>query len=175
MKRRISFLAVLAALTCTWLAVPSATAGVIDLGIYTKADLFAVTGSNGADVANELAFLNLGIIPTYNAANNPDIPTATLGDSTGNTSGGGGTSITLDVTGWTYLLLKWDGEFQYIYLHGESGLMTFNSTVFNTAGQPQGLSGYVFFGPTVPDGGATIFLLGAALIGLSAAYKKLQL
>jgi hypothetical protein len=126
-------------------------------------NLGQTTGSP-ASFANDLSRLNVQIT-AYNSLNTPALPTAVSAGGIGPISATG-TSIVLDVTGWTYLSLKWADTDQFYYVGNDSGDLTFNSTVFNGNGQPQNLSGYDFFNPvnaSVPDGGLTVVMLGAVL------------
>jgi hypothetical protein len=149
-----------------FLTVISACANPIDLG---------QTAGNPANPPNVLVRLN-DQITIYNNANTPDLPTAVLAG----TMGQGhltGLSITLDVTGWTYLSLKWADTDQFYYVGNDSGDITFDSTVFNSNNKPQNLSGYDFFNPTtktVPDFGSTALMLGAALSGLGLVTRRLK-
>jgi hypothetical protein len=167
MKKRMLFLTIIAVLACAWLAVPNATADVIDLGKYDIGP---------ASEANELNYLNNIIIPAYNLANDPDLPLATYGTDNSPTAPGGTNSITLDVSGWSYILLKWGTMSQYYYIEPGTTSFTFDSTVFNTgSGAPLGLSHYTFFGPTaVPDGGLTVMLLGLGVGGLTLFSRKFR-
>jgi hypothetical protein len=152
----------LVAALLAWL--PSANATIIDLG---------QTIGSPASPANEVARLN-GQIDIYNLANSTSLTYATLIGSPGQVMAGG-TSISLDVTGWSYLMLKWADTDQFYYVGSDVGTFTFNSTVFNRNQQPQGLSHYEFFNPnSVPDGGSTAMMLGAALSGLSLVVRRLK-
>jgi hypothetical protein len=146
-----------------------------------------------ANPASELTELTAAIA-AYNLANNPDLPAAggidvtpqLIGGATN--SGGHGvmpeptpTFITINfgVEHETYLGLTWDGPnggTLFYYVGGETGSVYFESPYFPKAGaapKQYGLSHYMFTGPTtVPDGGATLMLLGGALIGLAALYRK---
>jgi hypothetical protein len=142
-------------------------AGIIDLGVWE-------IPSGGESAEKELAFLNSDVIPAYNAANNPDLEPATLGtdNCTGTVTSecptgfsDGALTITLTLGDYEYLKLKWDNRWQFYYTDSVVGDVVFNSTVLNQNGKAQALSHYTFFSP-VPDGGATLLLLGAALGGL---------
>ena len=148
-------------------------AGVISAGAV-PIDLGQTIGSP-ADFNSALGRLNTQI-NIYNVANNPDLPLAVAAGGIGPINATG-LSIQLNVTGWTYLCLKWADTDQFYYVGGDTGLLTFNSTVFNTDNRPQGLSGYDFFNPkstTVPDGGSSMMMLGAALTGLSLAVRRFK-
>ena len=151
----------------------SATAVPIDLGFWDNPP-------GGDDAANELAFLNETVLPAYNAANDPDLATATFGTENNNTPSGP-LSITLTLGAYDYLKLKWDNKFQYYCIAGMTGDYTFDSTVFNENGQPQALSHYTYFSPNdgdqppgVPEGGWTVSLLGLGLAGLGMLRRKIS-
>ncbi len=168
MKIRIMLASLSVFLIFAWMGVPSATADIIDLGIWDP-DLSPIPGESATA---ELYVLN-DAIDAYNASHNPDLPEATYG--TDNIDYGGVTSVTLDVSGWTYIKLKWDGMYQFYYIAGEDEV-TFDSTVFNQNDQPQALSHYTLFGPTsVPDGDpSTLVLLGVAVMGITTVFRKMQ-
>ncbi|MBN1569549.1 MAG: hypothetical protein JXA73_17020 [Acidobacteria bacterium] len=170
------------ALTAMWiLALGWATAGTIsadrDLGLWTPP-------GGAQDAAAQLAFLNSTVLPAYNAAYDPDLPAAVYGTDNieegdvyrGVSFGDETILITLDVSGWTYLKLKWDGMWQFYYVAGLSDEpITFYSTAFNKNDEPQALSHYTYFGPTtVPDGGLTVLLLGIGVGGLALFSRRLR-
>jgi len=148
----------------------SAQAVIMDLGKYDPPP-------GGESAADELSFLNNTVLTAF-----PALPDATFGTENINASSGGMTSITLNITGFEYLKLKWDGMWQFYFIGDDTGTQTFNSTVFNTNNQPQALSHYTFFNsvdepggggtPGVPDGGTSVVLLGAALTGLFLTHRK---
>jgi hypothetical protein len=103
----------------------------------------------------------------------PNYPTAVFA------SNGTGTSINLgDGTLYSYLFAKYDGPnagSEVWYVGGVSGIITIPAQ--GLAGQRYGLSGWTLFGPGVPgvpDGGATVMLLGAALGSLGMARRFLK-
>jgi hypothetical protein len=92
---------------------------------------------------------------------------------------GTGTSIDLgDGTLYSYLFAKYDGPnagSEVWYVGGLSGIVTIPG--FGLPGQEYGLSGWTLFGPggtSVPDGGTTVMLLGAALGALGMARRYLM-
>jgi len=101
--------------------------------------------TSSAYETNDLVRLN-DQITIYNNSNTPDLPTAVSAGGKGPIKATG-LSITLDVTGWTYLSLKWADTDQFYYVGNDSGDITFDSTVDNKQGVPQNLSGYDFFKP----------------------------
>jgi hypothetical protein len=147
------------AIACVSLGIASQVrATVIDLGITT---------GEPADLTHEFARLS-GQIDLYNASHDPDLPAAILAGAVEVDTPTGPTSIDVDVTGFCYIKLKWDGKDQFYYVMGE-GSLTFDSTVFNANNQPEGLSHYVLYkceGQATPDGGTTAALLGLGLAGL---------
>jgi len=154
MKKLIRSMAVLATGAC--LMVGTATADPIDLGVYDAPN----------NPENELTLLN-SLIPTYNLANDPDLPLALGFEKTENQSG---ISNEIDLTGWSYIGLKYATSIQYWYVAG------LDSWTFTT---PQDLSHYTLFGPEptnkTPEAGATAILLGTALLGLGAVRRRLGL
>jgi hypothetical protein len=93
---------------------------------------------------------------------------------------GVGTSINLgDGTLYSYLFAKYDERnagVEVWYVGNLSGSITIPAT---WTGQQYGLSGWTLFGPGgtppgVPDGGATVMLLGAALGSLGMARRFLK-
>jgi hypothetical protein len=161
---KTKFLLPIAVLIAT---VISASATPIDLG--------QTTGSP-ASFANDLTRLNAQIT-AYNSVNTPLLPIAVSAGGIGPITATG-TSIILDVTGWTYLSLKWADTDQFYYVGNDTGDLTFNSTVFNSNGKPQNLSGYDFFNPvnvSVPDGSSTVMMLGMTLSGLALLARRLKL
>ncbi len=102
------------------------------------------------------------------------LPTATLLVPSAN---GTGTSVDLgDGTLYSYLFAKYDGKnagSEVWYVGNLSGTITIPG-VGLLPGQNYGLSGWTLFGPggtSVPDGGTTVMLLGAALGALGMARR----
>lgn len=134
---------------------------VIDLGITT---------STPASQKHTLDRLN-GQINIYNAAFDTDLATAVMVDSI-NVDGITKETIAvdIDVTGWSYLSLKWANIEQHYWVGAIDGVITFDSTSFNRNGKMQGLSGYSLFNPTtsnVPDATNTGGILAAAALLIS--------
>jgi len=100
------------------------------------------------------------------------LPTAS---ATGAESGTG-TTIDLNALGtFTYLFAKYDGRndvSQVWDINGLTGVLT----IPLNGPLGHGLSGWILFGPTgsVPDGGTTVTLLGAALGALEMARRFLK-
>ena len=149
----------------------SAQAVPVSLGLFNPPP-------GGESAADELAFLNNTVLTAF-----PALPDATFGTENVNV-GGNLISITLDISNFSYIKLKWDGMWQFYEIIGEAGNFTFNSTVFNQQGQPQALSHYTFFGPDdsqnppptvppgVPDGGNALILMSLGLVGLALARRR---
>jgi VPDSG-CTERM motif len=88
----------------------------------------------------------------------------------------GGSAGTINTTGWTYLLGKYDAGQAGAYVWYVAGLTS--ATIPNSIGtcgnSGCGLSHYTLFnGGAVPDGGATIGLLGLAMLGLGYVRRRL--
>ena len=150
------------------LAAPSAHAVLIDLG---------QAGGNPANQESRLDRLN-DRIDLYNADTDPDLPEAEL-EGSFKTDSDAGTSVDIDVTGWSYLVLKWANLDHYWYVGDASGVLTFTSTVFNQNDQPQDISGFSLFNPgdepppnTVSDSGATFGLLGLAVAMIAVVGRR---
>ena len=118
-------------------------------------------------------------LPTPTALDSMGTPFAGVGSVAGNVN-----KITLTLGNYDYLFLHWGGHGggweQLYYVGGLTGSYDFNQPTksgdnSDTIG---GLSFYSFYGPatsrTVPDGGMTVLLLGAALSGLGLVSRKLN-
>lgn len=116
-------------------------------------------------------------IANYNSLTSSALPAPTTISSglLNQTSGTGGTSINIDVTGFDYLFLHWGGKgggwAQAFYVGGSSGDYTFDNSAIGTNPTVGGLSFYSYYGVNVPDGASTVILLGSALIGMAAAVR----
>lgn len=97
--------------------------------------------------------------------------------------GSGNTGI--DVTGYTYLLGKYNGQNGGLYIWYVGGLTAVQVPVnipatsvpwaANGGGNGYGLSHWRLYTPTsVPDGGTTVLLLGAALTALGFVSRRLR-
>lgn len=82
----------------------------------------------------------------------------------------------IDVTGWTYLLAKYDGP-NYgsvvFYVGGLSGPIDLLEFLPENERPNYQISHYTLFN-NVPDGGMTLMLLGGALIGLEGLRRRLR-
>ena len=143
------------------------------------------TPANPASVANYINFM-ISLAPGGSGTfNNPphsqlitrstnlfgSLPSAS---ATGAISGGG-TTINLGAGGFTYLFAKYDGQNDISFVWNVAGL-TGIVTIPANGPLGHGLSGWILFGggQGVPDGGATVMLLGAALgsLGMLRRYLK---
>jgi VPDSG-CTERM motif len=92
---------------------------------------------------------------------------------------GNTTTINLGTTGYQYLFAKYDGPNAGSEVWDVNGLLGIITIPANgLAGQNYGLSGWTLFsgtgGNSVPDGGSTVMLLGAALTGLGVARRYVK-
>jgi hypothetical protein len=144
------------------------------------------TPANAADVADYINFM-ISLAPNGSGTfNNPphsqsitrsgnlfgSLPSASAAGSLFGTS----TTINLGAGGFTYLFAKYDGQNDLSLVWNVAGL---SGIVTIPADGPlgHGLSGWRLFpggGQGVPDGGATVMLLGAALgsLGMLRRYLK---
>ncbi len=124
-------------------------------------------------------------IPNYNTLAPANYPSGSVALGSKTTTGSSPDSIQLTLTGTDqYLFLHWGGQgsgwAQLFYIGGLTGDYTFASTTIdNGAGHPAvgGLSFYSYYdakGSTVPDGGSTLWLLGAAMSGLAFAARRFR-
>jgi hypothetical protein len=84
-----------------------------------------------------------------------------MGGVSASTSVGGVTSVTISLLGITsdYITIKWGQDFEAYYVAGLTGSLTLQNDV-----NRNGISGYTYWnGGQVPDGAATIALLGLGL------------
>jgi len=166
--------------------IPSATA-------LTFTDVHVVgtvTPVNPADATSRANYINfmIGLTPgTSGTFNNPphtqtitrssnlfaSLPNALVPGSVSGTS----TTINLGAGVFSYLFAKYDGGndiSQVWYVGNLSGIIT----IPQLGPLGHGLSGWVLFGPggtpSVPDGGTTVMLLGAALGALGVARRFLM-
>lgn len=95
-------------------------------------------------------------------------PAVLAGADTDNTPSG-----SVDVTGWTWLYVKYGGDAHVWYVGDLSGIQ---AVPLNNLGG-QGQSHYALYNPggvTVPDGGATLGLLGLGMLGLGYLRRRRQ-
>lgn len=165
-----------------------ASAYGVTLAIGDGYYLGSVVPGTPADGDHEAAFINyLAGMTTGTTENNVEViagnppDSNTLTRSTNNfgvlpeavftSKNDASTPLTFDLTGSTlYILSKYGGGSLVWFVNGYIGEVTVASSFGGN-----GLSHTSFFGGTVsvPDGGATLALLGAALVGLGAFRRRL--
>jgi len=186
--------------SATLLALSSNAATIVDMATYGVGTFNPWLNPSTVDnsfLANMITKYNGGV-PTADGETytvlkgsltpNPLLPTST--GLSGNVSVGGGPlsfNINLGPTGaGDYLVAGWDGPegiHAVYYIHGLTGTIDLVNDVpgDNDKGQPfnkKGLSNYWLSDgghpPTVPDGGTTVVLLGAAVSALGLIRRKLS-
>lgn len=146
-------------------ALSAMTAGATPIGIgglVSRSQYAAITGSQGSNPTNDLAFLEYQISSnTQDAFNVPDWD---LQISSNLTFSGSPTSYTAGL-GDEYVVIHFGGKgggyYQAYYLGGAGGTIT----------APSGVGG-ISSARSVPDGGSTVMLLGAALSAIAVARRK---
>ena len=148
---------------------PAAPADPADVAPYINFMIGLVPGHSGT-------FHNPPHTQTVTRSSNlfPSLPNALVPGAVSGT----GTTINLGAGGvFSYLFAKYDGQndiSQVWYVGNLSGILTI--PLDGPLGH--GLSGWILFGPggtpSVPDGGTTVMLLGAALGALGAARRFLM-
>ncbi len=127
-------------------------------------------------------------IANYNTLAPASYPDGSVSRNSKTDVSNGGDSIQLDLSGTDqYVFLHWGGKgggwAQLFYVGGLSGDFTFNNSLIdNGAGHPDvgGLSFYSYYDATtttktsVPDGGSTMLMLGAALSGLGLIVRRVK-
>lgn len=80
-------------------------------------------------------------------------------------------TVDLGTGGFNYLMIKWGRSSEFYYVGGLSGDVSFSNDI-----NENGISHFDLWGgdSTVPDGGTTVLLLGAALSGLGLLRRKLS-
>lgn len=160
----------------------SAKALPITLDTSSAQYLGSVDPSTPANEASEVAYINkligMGVNSTVSFSGNEFVrsgnsfaalPTAALlpdwdKDETN-------PSNVIDITGWTYLFAKYGNG------NAIGGLVWFVGDLTGEVQVPSHkLSHWSVFNPktSVPDGGTTVMLLGAALLGLGALKRKIR-
>jgi VPDSG-CTERM motif len=166
--------------------IPSITPPSITLAFNDQYVVGTISPGAPADPADVATYINfmIGLQPgnsgtfsgqTITRSTNTfgSLPTAS---ATGAVSGTG-TTIDLNALGtFTYLFAKYDGPNDNSVVWNISGL-TGILTIPQDGPDGHGLSGWILFGPTgsVPDGGTTVMLLGAALGALGMARRFLKI
>ena len=178
------------------LVLSMTTAQAVTTSLSFSDALGIVISGEPADNVSETKYVNSlvaranGTDPTpydvagkvYALSNNPAaiLPLAVYDNSVQTPEGSTGDPVTIDVTGFTYLLAKYDGPNGADYVWVVTGLTTVEIQKFfqyndNGAGQ-LALSHYSLFnsGPvSVPEGGATIALLALACGGFALFRRHL--
>ena len=180
---RKSLLVILSALVLGLSA--SVPAEAISIGINDDNYLGYVYPGTPANLAAEVVFVNaiidadegentgvsLGLNqdPNYIVFRSPNafspLPVAVIAGAGGESDYDGGTTV--NTAGYFYLLVKNGQRANVWYLGGEVDEV-YIPTGF---GKGAGTSHYALFNP-VPDGGATLMLLGGALVALGALRRK---
>jgi hypothetical protein len=158
------------------------------LGWYTPPEPASLTAE--ANYINHLRLLAAGAGPvldggfTYDRRNSslagPFDAADPVGASKTNDTDIGFDPANINVSGWTYLIAKYDGPNAAAMVWLVDGL-TSVSVPANWPNPPGGgnwgLSHYSLFNGgqyLLPDGGATLMLMGAALVGLAALRRKFR-
>ena len=133
---------------------------------YNTSPTARTLGDNPLDPQTEVYKLKPGSsIPAGPLTGATGVGAINLATSNGN--------INLGTGGWLWITAKYGSDSEVLYLGGLTGSIT----LANFIGNGNGLSGYTLFkGGTsrVPDGGATVAVLGLSLLGLGAARRKLS-
>ena len=190
--KKLAFLAAIA-LTFGVLAALPGTAQALTIGDATNY-LGSVGNPEPANPSDEEGYINRlvplspgvhvlvdpdGITRTYDRSNVACVgcPAAVF-NSRNNApvnNGNGTTNVNLGTGGFTYLLAKYDGPNGGDAVWNVQGLTGIVTIPFNAFGHD--ISHWSLFGPgdgTVPDGGTTVMLLGAALGALGMARRFLN-
>ena len=156
-----------------------------------------VVGANGqaardADMVNALLTLSPGGTGSFNLGSNPPesaqrslnvfIPAPPAATDVGavlvgQASGSGNFTAAVPAGGYTYYVVQWDGPNGGAMAYDIAGIAagTLLELPINAYGHGQtGGSFLKSTGTNVPDGGATVALLGVGLLGLGAMRRKLS-
>lgn len=166
--------------------LPSSAQAVTVLTLNDTRDLGSNTPPEPANITNERAWTNTLIDLVQGSGvqvvggqtfNRKNTTCGTCPDAAGgfkSPDGGNGGLVDLGTGGFTYLLGKYDGPHgvdEIWNVQGLTGLVTIPASL----GVGLGLSHWTLFGgTTVPDGGTTVMLLGAALgaLGMTRRFLK---
>jgi hypothetical protein len=187
----------LIALTCGLaLALSASTAQALTIGDADPRYLGEIDPAVPSDPGNEVDYINKLISMAPNTIETTSVvspPGADTFDRSDNTCGnpleldscpqatlvgadtGNDPTLTgsVDVTGYTWLYVKYGGDAHVWYVGDLSGVQPV--PLNNTGGQGQ--SHYALYNPTtvqVPDGGATLGLLGLGMLGLGYLRRRKQ-
>ena len=175
------------AIACVLLVAPAyAAISLNDPGVVGTIEAGTQNSSTDNEVEWANYLLSLGANATVTADGNIPTDGASENYKTGiNNYNGtltGGTQInnSTNVSGYAYVLAKYDGQ--------NAGYVLFNVAAYgntipgtsepiwtNTQGNGYGLSHFTGYGSTsVPDGGMTLMLLGGGLVGLETLRRRLR-
>ena len=182
--RKLAYMVAIALAFGILAGLPSA-ANALVLSFNDIRDLGYVTPGEPADIPSERGYVNnlIGLAQGSGAATidgfayfRKNISCGTCPAATGGAKNDTGSNVVnLGTGGFTYLLGKYDGPngaSAVWNVQGLTGIVTIPPTGFGQFG----LSHWSLFGPggTVPDGGITVMLLGAALGALGMARRFLN-
>jgi hypothetical protein len=169
------------AATVTMTVLPGIHATPVDITVSSGSSAIAAPKSDLGNFGDNTVLTWLASdINSYNTLNGTSLGAPlTVAGQIGQTSGVGGNSITLDVTGYQYLFFHWGGKdggwAEAYYVGGSTGSYTFNNTPIGTNPQVGGLSFYSFYNSvSVPDGGSTMLMLGAAFSALGLIVRRVK-
>jgi len=178
------------------LALSATSAQALSIGDADPRYLGSIDPATPSDPGNEVDYINKLISMAVNTTETTALvspPQADTFDRSDNQCGGAGGGSTIDacptaslspladtgndpsgsvdVTGWTWLYVKYGGDAHVWYVGDLTGVQTV--PLNNTGGQGQ--SHYALYNPTaVPDGGATLGLLGLGMLGLGYLRSRKQ-
>ena len=148
---------------------PGAPASPADVADYIN---FMITMGTNTSQSHDFGGAE-GIQNLYRTTNTfGSLPTASAVGAVSGT----GTTINLNVLGtFTYLFAKYDGQNDHSIVWDVAG-MTGTITIPGFGPDGYGLSGWILFrgDNSIPDGGTTVMLLGAALGALGMARRYLK-
>jgi len=192
----------LIALTCGLaLALSASSAQALTIGDADPRYLGEIDPAVPSDPANEVDYINklismlVSTSETTALVSPPQPDTFTRSDNQCAGAGGGSTIDacpaavlggadtnneplgSVDVTGWTWLYVKYGGDAHVWYVGDLTGVQAvpLNNGPGGTGGQGQ--SHYALYNPStvqVPDGGATLGLLGLGMLGLGYLRRRKQ-
>lgn len=173
------------AIACVLLTVPAYALVLDDPGVVGTIE----AGTQNSSIANEVQWANFLLdmgadeFQTTDGNNPPDGKTenyqTSLTDYNGFLTGGTQVQNSTDVSGYEWVLAKYDGPLAGYVLFNVPGLggttiPQLSHSIWGGPGQYD-LSHFTGFGSTsVPDGGATLMLLGGALVGLETLRRRFR-
>jgi hypothetical protein len=152
------------------------------------------SGTQNSSVDNEIAWANYLLSLGANAAVTADAPDDTQAATENYTTGSTDYNATLtggvqlggtDASGYEYVLAKYDGQnagyvlfnvAAWFAANNDYNIPSTSETIWsNKKGEGYAISHFTGFGSaSVPDGGASLVLLGAALSGLGVARRLMR-